>query len=930
MAEAHLRIVIDSTDAAIAQLREVVREIDAIGDESQESARQADALLTDLQRIARQSLDAPVEDQERLAREARETRLEIERLNSDLRKLASTQPVQDPTKNLQDGAQRSANVIRGIPALLGAIGVTVGLAQVVQAFTDAAKTGETFSRSLNIITGSAEGAAAAQERLLGISQKYGLEVTGLERAFTNFQASVAGTNFEGERGNEIFEAFAGSLGLLGKSSADIEGALLAVNQIISKNTVSSEELRQQLAERLPGAFRLSAEAMGLTTAELSKQLELGNITADQLLPKLAQRLQEAYSLDTVERVEGLSAAQNRLSTATTNLFRAFANTGAAEAMSNALEGLSNIIIDITQAIDGTSDGVFGLAEKADDAKPAIQGLGETAATAAGQIGQIKTEADAAKTAIAELAREQARQAEINRLNEEYIRLQGEINELLQQQIGLQAQIANESDPLAADQLQVSLDRITAQLDSYRNQINATGEALRTLQLPTARLEAATELLALETRNAIQPLQTLETTLEGLSKAHVKAGQALKKAFDDGLISADQYKKKIEELLNNSEQFAAREAEQLNQRTEKTERATQATGQLRQSVEEVEKAQEKATRGAQSYAAVLADLITQTRADLGALSETAAAVFDALLPDALGASVTLLNRNIQAIGVSLRGANDESARLKAQLDQAAESVDFFADRAQFAEPLSRVFYNIRLAAERVKEEFFSQKLALDDLLNRFDDLSESGGAGLDRLADRAERTANSFSLLSDADLAPLRQQIASVRDEMQRLEDQANSTLASLQERLLRLRGEEAQLLALQYERERLAIEQQLQQAKASGDRDAIAALEKSLQLLQQINKEEQRQLAQREDAQRQREGARDRDTESAENYLNTLQRVDEAEESLSRARIRRAGNESQAARGSSGGGVLDPNGNISLDLLRRIDAGLVQLARLRA
>ena len=60
--------------------------------------------------------------------------------------------------------------------------------------------------------------------------------------------------------------------------------------MISKNTVQSEELKGQLAERLPGAYSLAAKAMGITTQELSKQLEQGKVLAKDLLPKLSKEL----------------------------------------------------------------------------------------------------------------------------------------------------------------------------------------------------------------------------------------------------------------------------------------------------------------------------------------------------------------------------------------------------------------------------------------------------------------------------------------------------------------------------------------------------------------------------------------------------------------------------------------------------------------
>lgn len=68
----------------------------------------------------------------------------------------------------------------------------------------------------------------------------------------------------------------------------MQGAFLALGQMISKGKVQAEELRGQLGERLPGAFQLAAKAMNMTTAELDKFMADGKLTAEELLPKLAK------------------------------------------------------------------------------------------------------------------------------------------------------------------------------------------------------------------------------------------------------------------------------------------------------------------------------------------------------------------------------------------------------------------------------------------------------------------------------------------------------------------------------------------------------------------------------------------------------------------------------------------------------------------
>src|SRR5690606_21235484 len=69
----------------------------------------------------------------------------------------------------------------------------------------------------------------------------------------------------------------------------------------------------QLGDRLPGAFSLAAQAIGVTEQELNKMLEKGEVIAQDFLPKFAAQLDKAFGKDKTERIEGMRAATNRLS-----------------------------------------------------------------------------------------------------------------------------------------------------------------------------------------------------------------------------------------------------------------------------------------------------------------------------------------------------------------------------------------------------------------------------------------------------------------------------------------------------------------------------------------------------------------------------------------------------------------------------------------
>jgi hypothetical protein len=74
---------------------------------------------------------------------------------------------------------------------------------------------------------------------------------------------------------------------------------------------------------------------------LGKQLELGNITADEMLPKLAAELSKVGG---AAGATGLQADLNRLNNAYTELQLAFANTGGISTASSAIQGMTSFVV----------------------------------------------------------------------------------------------------------------------------------------------------------------------------------------------------------------------------------------------------------------------------------------------------------------------------------------------------------------------------------------------------------------------------------------------------------------------------------------------------------------------------------------------------------------------------------------------------------
>ena len=224
---------------------------------------------------------------------------------------------------------------------------------VVKEFIDANVEMEKFERAMVLLKGSTQGAAVEFEYIRNLANRLGLELFTTADAYVSLTAATKGTTLQGQATRDIFEAVSIAMSSLGKSSADTQGALLAISQMVSKGTVSMEELRGQLGERLPGAFQLAANAMGMSTQELDKFVATGNLTAEVFLPKFAAEMKKTFG--DVRDMEGYTASLNRLSNAWDEAMITLGKTGVFDAVTTGLNFA-------TAAVAQTVAGFKGLGE----------------------------------------------------------------------------------------------------------------------------------------------------------------------------------------------------------------------------------------------------------------------------------------------------------------------------------------------------------------------------------------------------------------------------------------------------------------------------------------------------------------------------------------------------------------------------------------
>ena len=197
-------------------------------------------------------------------------------------------------------------------AVGAAIGAQVGMVrQSIGAIAEYDAALELQRKALKLVIGDTNEYKKSQEFLADTSQRLAIPQDVIVRQFTSLTASVKGAGKETADAEKVFKAIAAGIRGTGGSLEDMKAAMRATSQVFSKGKVSAEELRQQLGERLPGAFTLFADSMDKTPAELDKALEQGKVTLDDFM-KFAEKLFSTYGVNAEILAQGPEAAGDRL------------------------------------------------------------------------------------------------------------------------------------------------------------------------------------------------------------------------------------------------------------------------------------------------------------------------------------------------------------------------------------------------------------------------------------------------------------------------------------------------------------------------------------------------------------------------------------------------------------------------------------------
>ncbi|EOP3029158.1 tape measure protein [Escherichia coli] len=212
---------------------------------------------------------------------------ELAKLNQSLHETLNKLRSQTKTTSISNTSDAFNSLASNAIKLSGAFYSVMGALNAYKAIMNAGLKRDSAQRAAKFVLG--DKASEAETFIRGLADKTGLNISEGLSSYAKFAAGAQGSMSQ-EQTQELFGNATAMSRLMGLSNDELNGILKAFEQMASKGKIQAEELRGQLGDRLAGAFKLFAEALGMTATELDKAMKDGKILSSDTLPKVAKQM----------------------------------------------------------------------------------------------------------------------------------------------------------------------------------------------------------------------------------------------------------------------------------------------------------------------------------------------------------------------------------------------------------------------------------------------------------------------------------------------------------------------------------------------------------------------------------------------------------------------------------------------------------------
>ncbi|EOU6254597.1 tape measure protein [Escherichia coli] len=212
---------------------------------------------------------------------------ELAKLNQSLRETLNKLRSQTKATSINNTSDAFNNLASNAIKLSGAFYSVMGALNAYKAIMNAGLKRDSAQRAAKFVLG--DKASEAETFIRGLADKTGLNISEGLSSYAKFAAGAQGSMSQDET-QQLFGNATAMSRLMGLSNDELNGILKAFEQMASKGKIQAEELRGQLGDRMAGAFKLFAEALGMTATELDAAMKNGKILSADTLPKVAKQM----------------------------------------------------------------------------------------------------------------------------------------------------------------------------------------------------------------------------------------------------------------------------------------------------------------------------------------------------------------------------------------------------------------------------------------------------------------------------------------------------------------------------------------------------------------------------------------------------------------------------------------------------------------
>lgn len=202
-----------------------------------------------------------------------------------------------------------------------------------------------FNAIMLVSTKSAQEAAQTYDFLRATADKLGVQFDAVASNYAKLVAAIPDGNNKMQIAESVFLGIAEAARTLHASNQDTQLMFYAVTQMAAKGVLSMEELRRQLAEKLPGALQIAARSVNATEAEFIAAVSKGSVDSIKFLQYFGDELVRTFHDSSEKASTSVSAAINRLTNVWVDFVKEVLDSGASQSIINMFDALREKLAD---------------------------------------------------------------------------------------------------------------------------------------------------------------------------------------------------------------------------------------------------------------------------------------------------------------------------------------------------------------------------------------------------------------------------------------------------------------------------------------------------------------------------------------------------------------------------------------------------------